>query len=178
MTPFIVLSVALLAFLGLRRLRVRPLASWVICLRWALAAMFLLTASAHWGSRRADLVAMVPDALPDPELLVTLSGIAEIAGAIGLLVPRVAPFAAAGLALLLVAVFPANIHAARQSLSIGGEPVTPLIPRAILQLAFLTAVIIAGFRRPPRSVSQAGNPELNRDGGATRCHPRPRRARI
>jgi uncharacterized membrane protein len=110
--------------------------------------MFLLTASAHWGSRRPDLVAMVPDALPNPELLVTLSGIAEIAGAIGLLVPRLAPYAGAGLALLLIAVFPANVHAARESLTIGGEPVTPLVPRALLQLVFIAAVLVAGFRRP------------------------------
>jgi uncharacterized membrane protein len=116
--------------------------------------MFLLTASAHWGSRRADLVAMVPDALPNPELLVTISGIAEIAGAVGLLVPRLAPLAAGGLALLLVAVFPANIHAARESLSIGGQPVTPLIPRAILQLVFIAAVLVAGFRRQRRDSAQ------------------------
>jgi uncharacterized membrane protein len=145
MTPFIVLTLALLVFLGLSRLRPRWLPDWVTSLRWALAVMFMLTASAHWGSRRADLVAMVPDAMPDPELLVTISGIAEIAGAVGLLVPRLAPFAAAGLALLLVAVFPANVHAARESLSIGGAKVTPLIPRALLQVVFLGAVLVAGF---------------------------------
>jgi uncharacterized membrane protein len=148
MTPFIVLTVAFLVFLGLRKLRLPLLSSWVVCLRWALAAMFLLTASAHWGSRRADLVAMVPDALPNPELLVTISGIAEIAGAVGLLVPRLAPLAAGGLVLLLIAVFPANIHAARESLSIGGEPVTPLILRAMLQLVFIAAALIAGSHRP------------------------------
>ena len=150
MTPFIVLTLAFLLFLGLHKLRFPLLPDWVVCLRWALAAMFLLTASAHFGSRRPDLVAMVPQALPNPELLVTISGIAEIAGAIGLLVPRVAPFAAAGLALLLVAVFPANVHAARESLSIAGEAVTPLVPRAVLQLVFLVAVLVAGFHRPHR----------------------------
>ena len=153
MTPFIVLTIAFLSFLGLHKLRFALLPNWIVCLRWALAAMFLLTASAHWGSRRADLVAMVPDALPNPELLVTISGLAEIAGAVGLLVPRLAPIAAGGLALLLIAVFPANIHAARESLSIGGEPVTPLVPRAILQLVFIAAVLVAGFRRQPRSTA-------------------------
>lgn len=157
MTPFIVLTIAFLVFLGLSRLRFPLLPDWVVCLRWALAVMFLLTASAHWGSRRADLVAMVPDALPNPELLITISGIAELAGAVGLLVPRLAPFAAAGLALLLLAVFPANVHAARESLSIGGEPVTPLVPRAILQLVFIAAVMVAGFRKPRAARADHGS---------------------
>ena len=152
MTPFIVLTIAFLLFLGLHKLRFPLLPDWITSLRWSLAVMFLVTASAHWGSRRADLVAMIPDALPNPELLVTISGIAEVAGAIGLLIPRFAKAAAAGLALLLVAVFPANVHAARESLTIGGEAVTPLVPRAILQLVFLAAVLAAGFaRRPSRS---------------------------
>jgi uncharacterized membrane protein len=70
-------------------------------LRIALAMMFLLTASAHWGRRRADLVRMVPAAFPNPELMVTVTGLAEIAGAVGLLLPGTARWAAVGLAALL-----------------------------------------------------------------------------
>src|SRR5262245_60741645 len=118
MLPFIVLVTS---FVGLRLLGavgVQALTSWVVCLRGALAAMFILTASAHWGRRRADLVRMVPPLFPNPELLVTLTGIAEIAGAAGLLVPVFARLAATGLALLLLAVFPANVYAARHALTI------------------------------------------------------------
>ena len=156
MLPFIVLLTVFVLLLGLRALGVSALRtrSWVICLRWALASMFLLTASAHWGSRRPDLVEMVPPGFPDPELLVTISGLAEIAGALGLLIPRLAPYAAAGLALLLIAVFPANVHAARAALSIGGEAVTPLVLRAPLQLVFLIAVLVAGYW-PLRSRARA-----------------------
>ena len=145
MVPLIVLIVAFGVFAGLRALRVRLFSSWVVCLRWALAAMFLLTASAHWGARRPDLVRMVPEGFPDPELLVTVTGIAEIAGAIGLLLPPFAPWAAGGLALLLIALFPANVHAAWAGLTIGGDPVTPLVPRTILQVVFLAATLAAGF---------------------------------
>jgi uncharacterized membrane protein len=63
---------------------------WWTALRIALAAMFLLTASAHWGKRRDDLIRMVPAALPRPDLLVTVTGICEILGAVGLLISRVA----------------------------------------------------------------------------------------
>ena len=79
--------------------------------------------------------------------MVTLTGLAEIAGALGLLVPRLAPWAAGGLALLLLTVFPANVHAARHALSIGGRPVTPLVTRTLLQVVFLVAVLAAGFAR-------------------------------
>jgi uncharacterized membrane protein len=147
MAPFIVLLTSFGALWLLGLFGVRALASWVTCLRGALALMFLVTASAHWGRRRPDLVRMVPPGLPNPDLLVTLTGVAEILGAIGLLVPSLAPWAAAGLALLLIAVFPANIRAAREALTIGGAPATPLVARTILQVVFLAAVLAAGFGR-------------------------------
>ena len=84
--------------------------------------MFLLTASAHWGKRRPDLIRMVPKSFPRPDLLVTLTGVCEILGAIGLLVVPFARWAAIGLTLLLIAVFPANIRAAREGITIGGKP--------------------------------------------------------
>lgn len=152
MVPFIVLVGSFLLLQALGALRVLPLRSWITSLRWALAAMFLVTASAHFGARRPDLVRMVPPSFPEPELLVTLTGVAELLGAAGLLFPRLAPWAAGGLALLLVAMFPANVHAARAGLTIGGAAVTPLAPRAVLQVVFLAAVLAAGFgERLPRA---------------------------
>lgn len=145
MTPFIVLAGSFLLFRALGALAIPSFRSWVTSLRLALAVMFLLTASAHFGARRPDLIAMVPPSFPRPELSVTLTGVAELLGAAGLVLPRLAPWAAAGLALLLVAMFPANVHAARAGLAIGGVPVTPLLPRAVLQVAFLAAVLAAGF---------------------------------
>src|SRR5215471_6990933 len=106
MQPFILL-------VGVFVLLILPFGWWT-ALRIALAAMFLLGASAHWGKRRADLVRMVPAVLPRPDLLVTITGLCEVLGAVGLLIPRVAPVAALGLSLLLIVLFPANIRAARQ----------------------------------------------------------------
>ena len=145
MVPLIVLLASVVALRVLGRFGVLALESWETCLRSGLALMFLVTASAHWGVRRPDLVRMVPPVFPDPELLVTVTGVAEIAGALGLLIPRVAPWAAAGLAILLVAAFPANVHAARQGLTIGGSPAMPLVLRSVLQIVFLAAVLAAGF---------------------------------
>ncbi|MGD0548259.1 MAG: hypothetical protein ABR991_10600 [Terracidiphilus sp.] len=105
--------------------------------------MFLLTASAHRGSRRSDLIAMVPPAFPQPALLVTLTGLFELAGAVALQFPRLAPYATASLFLMLIAIFPANVYAARHHLTIAGRPVPSLLTRAAIQLIFLIALWFA-----------------------------------
>jgi uncharacterized membrane protein len=130
----------LIVLIGVFALLILPLGWWA-ALRVGLAAMFLLTASAHWGRRRADLIRMVPVVLPRPDWLVTFTGICEILGAIGLLFSRTAPPAGIGLALLLIAIFPANVRAAREAIAIAGRPATPLPMRAIIQIIFLVATI-------------------------------------
>jgi uncharacterized membrane protein len=116
-------------------------------LRAALCVMFLLTASAHWGRRRPDLIRMVPPGFPRPDLIVTASGLLEILGAIGLLLPGTARAACLCLALLLVAMFPANIHAARQHLTIAGQRVPGLPLRSVIQLVFLATLLAAAWLR-------------------------------
>jgi uncharacterized membrane protein len=118
---------------------------WWTSLRVALAGMFLLTASAHWGKRRADLIRMVPDVFPRPDLLVTLTGILEILGALGLLLAGTARLAGFGLSLLLLCLFPANVRAARDKMTIGGTPVPPLLPRTVLQILFIAATLAVTF---------------------------------
>ena len=144
-TPFYILVCSFVIFLIAGSAGVTVLTPWTVALRGALSIMFLTTASAHWGKTRADLIRMVPPRFPRPELLVTATGLFEIAGAIGLVLPATTKLAAACLALLMVAIFPANVFASRHTLSIGGKPVTPLPLRAALQLVFVGAVLVAGF---------------------------------
>jgi uncharacterized membrane protein len=54
----------------------------------------------------------MPPFLPWPKVLVEISGVAEIAGGIGLLLPKFRRAAAYGLVALLIAVFPANVYIA------------------------------------------------------------------
>jgi uncharacterized membrane protein len=117
--------------------------NWQTSVRAGLAGMLLLTGSAHWGRRRAELIAMVPERFPRPGLLVSLTGALELAGAAGLLVSGTAPYAAVGLALLFVAMFPANVSAARRGLTLDGRPVTPLPQRSALQALFVAAAVAA-----------------------------------
>src|SRR5215472_13867565 len=114
MIPFMVLVISTLLLKVIGVAGVDLLNSWTWSLRGGLALMFLFTASAHWGKRRGDLVAMVPSAFPRPDLMVSATGVLEILGAVGLLIPAIAPLASAGLALLLISLFPANVRAARE----------------------------------------------------------------
>ncbi len=145
MAPFIVLVVAALVFWSMGRAGVEIFQDTGFVLRAALALMFLLTASAHWGKRRPDLIRMVPPAFPRPDLLVTITGTLEILGAIGLIVPITARAAAICLALLLIAMFPANVHAARQRLTIAGQRVPGLPLRTALQVVFVAALASAAW---------------------------------
>jgi uncharacterized membrane protein len=159
MVPLFVLGGVFVTGLVLGELGVKRFRSSSDSLRYALSAMFLLTAWAHFGSYRADLVRMVPPLFPNPELLVTLTGFAEIAGAVGLLIPRFTRAAAIGLTLLLVAVFPANVHAAQAGLTLGGSPVTGIALRSAEQLVFLAATIaVAVHARKFRSRSRTPTP--------------------
>lgn len=144
MIPLIVLVLAFFA-LWLTAPGIAYFSDWQHALRAALGVMFLLTASAHWGRRRPDLVGMVPEAFGKPEMWVTLTGIAEILIAIGLQFPRAALVAATSAAVLLICVFPANMKAARERLTIGGRPVQGLNARLAIQIVFLAALAAAAW---------------------------------
>lgn len=134
---------ALLIGFGAARLAgfagIDALDGWHPALRVGLAVMFLLTAFAHFYPKlRADLIAMVPPALPRPDLLVTLTGILELAGAVGVLIPATARLAAICLIVLMVVMFPANVSAARRNAAQGD----PIGRRAALQLVFIAAAAL------------------------------------
>jgi uncharacterized membrane protein len=112
-------------------------------LRIALAAAFVLMGVAHFrpGPRRV-MARMIPPALTgsDPrraELLVAFTGVCELAGGVGLLLPPVASPAAAALVLFLVAVFPANAYAAERPAEFG-TVAFPFWPRYAGQLVLVT----------------------------------------
>jgi uncharacterized membrane protein len=79
--------------------------------RYAAAALFLGAGFLHLV-RPAPFAAIVPPYIPQHFAVVYISGIAELAGGVGLLIRRTRGLAAWGLALLLVAVFPANLYMA------------------------------------------------------------------
>ena len=60
MVVLAVLFASLLLFGGLRALGVDTFSTWQVSAAWALAVMFLFTASAHFTKTKDDLIGMVP----------------------------------------------------------------------------------------------------------------------
>ena len=95
-----------------RRTKVRDI------LRWVLALAFLAAGVLHLVVP-GPFLGITPGWVPWPDQVIRLTGVAEIAGALGLMVPRLRQAAGVGLALYAVCVFPANIKHAMDTL---GDP--------------------------------------------------------
>ena len=87
----------------------------------AMSAGFLVTGVMHFVTVER-FMAMIPPALPWHRELVYASGVFEIFGALGLLLRSTRRWAAYGLAALLLAVFPANLHVVMSGGSVEGLP--------------------------------------------------------
>jgi uncharacterized membrane protein len=103
--------------------------------RWLLTIVMVGAGINHFRDP-GPYVAMMPEALPAPLELVYISGVAEIMGGLGLILPATRKLAAWGLILLLVAVFPANVNMAVNDLPLGDTrvPAWALWARLPLQL--------------------------------------------
>ncbi len=137
---------------GVGWLGVERLSSWRAAGLGALAIMFLVTSTAHFTSMKYDLAAMMPEPLPDDLWVIYLTGVLEIAGAIGLLIPRTRRIAGICLVLLMVAAFPANVNAALNEIPFGGEAATPLWLRAPMQLLFIGTLWWTSIKEHPKEV--------------------------
>jgi uncharacterized membrane protein len=140
MIVVIVLIASLLLFRAAGALGVEALASWVASTRWALAVMFLFTGVAHFTRARHGMARMVPRVCGNAMAMVYFTGVCEIAGAVGILLAQTRMLAGIGLISLLVAMFPANVKAAREKLNVAGRPATPLVPRTVIQIVFIGLV--------------------------------------
>lgn len=128
--------------------------------RWLLAIFYLIAGILHIKSP-AGFLAVTPHWVPFAEQVIFLTGLAEIAGAIGLLVPtnmisKARYAAGVGLALYALCVWPANFNHAINNIEIGGEILGWGYhgPRLAFQPVFIWWALIAGgvinwpFRNP------------------------------
>ncbi|WP_433499168.1 DoxX family protein [Sphaerimonospora sp. CA-214678] len=136
-------------------------ATWRVSAAHGLAVMLVMTASAHFVPsnvtfmpNHADMVAMVPPFVPFPSFMVHLTGVLELAGAVGLALPATRKAAGICLALLFVLMFPANIHAALADVTLAGKAATPLwqrIPEQILYIGIALWAADVAARHPSRT---------------------------
>ena len=118
-----------------------------------LVGIFFIAAGIFHFVRPAPYLAMMPPWLPEPGLLVAVSGLAEIAGGLGVLIGRFRRLAAWGLIALLVAVFPANLHVALHGWPGTDFPRWVLWLRLPFQAAFIWLVYRCGLAPGARPVA-------------------------
>jgi uncharacterized membrane protein len=70
---------------------------------------FLVGGIAHFAATQTEL-RIVPPYIPCPRATVLISGVFELLGAVGMLLPRFRAAAGGGLVLLTLAVTPANVY--------------------------------------------------------------------
>lgn len=122
-----------------------------------LLVAFLFTAAGvlHF-TNPAYFVAIVPPYLPAPEALVAISGVFEILGGLGVLVPATRRWAGYGLLALLVAVYPANIHMALNPDQFPDMSPAALYMRLPFQFVFAAMVWFAACA--PKSAARGSAP--------------------
>jgi uncharacterized membrane protein len=115
-----------------------------------LLAFFFIAAGTNHFVHPSVYVRTVPPWLPAPALLVQISGICEILGGIGVLVPNARRLSGAGLIALLVAVFPANVQMAQHP-EVYADVATPLafyirLPFQLVLIAWVWWICIVPTR--------------------------------
>jgi uncharacterized membrane protein len=103
-------------------------------LSWRLLANFFIGAGInHFVMPRAYEQIVPPPLRSNARRIVQVSGMAEIAGGVGVLVPATRRLSGIALVALLAAVFPANVHMARQPQRFRRIPRWALYGRLALQ---------------------------------------------
>ncbi|MGC2161019.1 MAG: hypothetical protein WA634_03835 [Silvibacterium sp.] len=118
----------------------------VLCV---LVAISLFTSAVLLHFMRTTASAgIIPPIFPAHRFLILLTGVFEIAGAIGLFIPALRRHAAFWIAVMMVAIFPANIYAAGKVIDGLRMPEVPL--RTTMQIVYILLVLFAGYGIPRR----------------------------
>jgi uncharacterized membrane protein len=116
--------------------------------RVILATLFIAAGIMHFIAT-SMYARIVPPILPNPWLLVQISGLCEVLGGLGLLFPSTQKLAAWGLVALLIAVLPANIYMAIDHAAWPKIPVWALWVRVPLQLPIIWWAWLYARVNPP-----------------------------
>lgn len=117
--------------------------SWAQRILLTLAAVFFIFAGILHFTSTPFYLRIMPPYIPWHLAMVQISGVCEILGGIGLLIPATRRMAAWGLVALLIAVFPANIYMATNPVEAGAAGMAPAIRwgRLPLQVVFIAWVL-------------------------------------
>ena len=113
-----------------------------------LSGLLTLTGSLHFVFPKT-YAQIIPPQLPAPEALVYLSGVAELACALGLALPRTRRLAGWTTAALFVAVFPANVQMALDADGRSAAYQWVTYARLPLQVPLVVWAVSVARSRPP-----------------------------
>ena len=104
----------------------------------ALAVLLVFTGTAHFY-KTPEMMNMLPDLIKFKREIIYITGVFEILGAIGILIPRINRIAGICLIIMFICFLPANIYAALHHVDFGGHKYGPgyLLFRVPLQLFFI-----------------------------------------
>jgi len=114
----------------------------------ALAAVLYAAGGALHFIKPEAYIRLMPPYIPWHLPLVLISGVFEILGGVGLLVPRTRRNAAWGLTALLIAVFPANVYMATNPIKAGAASIAPVLRWGRLPLQLLLIWWLVWCTRP------------------------------
>jgi len=110
---------------------------------------FMIGGVAHFALTEAEM-RIVPPSIPWPRAAVLISGVFELLGAIGILIPVTRRAAGIGLFLLTIAVTPANVYMLQHA-ELFNVPHWALIVRLPFQAVLLAMIIWSTWTAGPRS---------------------------
>lgn len=120
--------------------------------RILISLIFIITGILHFKLTE-KFILIVPPIIPYAKEVVYISGVLEIFGGIGILIPKLKRPAAFGLILFLILVFPANIYMALYNIQPGGVLNNPILQwlRLPLQIVFIWWIYWCVFTQVARS---------------------------
>ena len=142
----VVLILTMLCFFGFARGTYRSFGIPQIVLRVAVALPLLVSGVLLHFFRARLTASIIPPFFPARLFLALFTGVCEIAGAVGLFIPRFRRAAAFWIAIMMVAIFPANIYSAGQVIDGFKFPSVPV--RLAMQIVYILLVLLAGYGRP------------------------------
>ena len=174
MAPLFILVISTILLRIVGWFGVKRFSSWRTAGLIGVVVMFLFTGATHFTGMKHDYAAMLPSPMSENLGIIYLTGALQIAGAIGLLIPRTRTLAGIALALLLVAMFPGNVYAALNDIEFRGDAPTPLWLRTPIQLLFIGMVLWTSIKGYPEKAtspriegSAAGHEHPSRQSAAS-----------
>jgi uncharacterized membrane protein len=113
-----------------------------------IAVVPLLASGVLHFTRTALMASIIPPFFASRPQLVVLTGVLEFAGAVGLLLPAFTRVTSACLAVFMIAIFPANVYAAGQT--VGGLQMPSVPVRLTMQVVYILLLLIGGWGVPRR----------------------------